>query len=160
MSAFDSAELAEFAERFKDDQAFHSALGKFIQTFSTVEAWMQRALWCYAKTPEPIGRAVFSGVRIKEGMGLIGRICDVSRISSKKRADLKYIFGQLGIINDLRNDMLHYGARRLTKDWKKRLVSNKRIAITRSRLKTTTVTTETLKDLSAYLVAQMSQIEW
>ena len=57
-----------------------------------------------------IAQAVFSGVRIKEAMSLINRVAEVRPLSKEAKADQDYIFTQLRLITDVRNDILHYGA--------------------------------------------------
>jgi hypothetical protein len=76
-------------------QKYWSALGEFMDTFAAVEAAMQIVLWHYARTSIPIARAIFSGVRIKEAIGFVNRICEIGGPTADLRDDLKYVFTQL-----------------------------------------------------------------
>lgn len=120
------------------------ALGKFVDQFSEVEEATHILLWQRTKTSMKIGRAVFSGVRIKEGMNLIKRVGEVCLLPPGIAADQKYIFAQLNIITGLRNDILHYGALNLGSEIM--LVTNLRSALTTERLRTKPVSSRILLD--------------
>lgn len=113
--------------------AYHLALGRFLDTFSQIEATMHQLLWHYAKTRFPIAQAVFSGLKIDAEMGLVTRLTEVRRVGKAAKADLEYVFAQLRDLNSARNDILHYGSHAHING--ERLVSNFLLALNRSRLR-------------------------
>lgn len=97
-------------EKKRRMNAYYRALGHFVHVYALVEAAMALTLWHYAKTPHHLARALFSGVRVRDGIDLIKRAAIATNASQEAREELKYIFDQLGAINSARNDILHYGA--------------------------------------------------
>jgi hypothetical protein len=127
---------------------FAQALGEFCWNFSIIEGVVQSALYRLAGIRIDIGNAVFSGVRVEGGMQHITRLAEVRGWSETKKAELKYVFDQLSIINKLRNDILHYGAYRLGGDY---IVSNRRIAHIPERIREIRISHTTLEAASGDL---------
>ena len=88
---------------------YHRALGAFVTAFSRVEATLLKVLWILARLEAPYAQAVLSGVKIEGAMGLINRIAEAEQWPDNKKAEWQEVFTQLGLINKLRNDILHYG---------------------------------------------------
>ena len=65
-------------------------------------------------------------------MGYINRIADAEKWTSEKRQDWQKIFSQIGLINRLRNDILHYGT---TTFGSVRVVTNAAAAHTPERIR-------------------------
>lgn len=94
----------------KKNAPYMFALGNFISMFSALEAKLQAALWKFAGVTPPGAQAVFSGVRVNGAMQFINRLADAQNWDKARKDELQFMFAQLGIINRLRNDLLHYGA--------------------------------------------------
>jgi hypothetical protein len=145
--------LGSFAMSEEPDEAtkaYWLALGEFIDKFSDIEALTQLLLWQYAGVPMEIGRALFSGVRAKEAMSFIARISEVSPPHDENKPDREYVFTQLGIINDARNLIVHYGAEPAGRGVL--VVTNWLTALTEERhLRTIPISPEILAHLTADL---------
>jgi hypothetical protein len=98
--------MTEDAEKIT---AFHQALGRFITRFSEIEALLLRTLWACAGIGAPKAQAVLSGVKVEGAMGYINRIAAAEQWHRHRRALIQRAFSQLGLINKLRNGILHYG---------------------------------------------------
>lgn len=115
---------------FKQKLSYWQTLGQFISMFSGVEEAIQRLLWAHANVQEPISQAVFSGVRVDNGSGLIRRVIEAK--GEKISPALAAAFTQLSLINSLRNQIVHYGATQANEDeWH---VSNALIAHNEAKL--------------------------
>jgi hypothetical protein len=93
-------------------EGYFAALGEFIHIFSETERLMQEAVRHYARTPQKIGRAIFSGSRAKDCADHINRILDATEQAGAK-AQLQDAFAQLGHIIAARNSIVHWGAKML-----------------------------------------------
>ncbi len=102
-----AANTKEGKERLR---AYYEALGRFVDKFSRVEAAMTLTLWHYAKTPPDISKVIFTSDKVDGCITKIKQIAKVSNVHTDLQNDLLDIFQQLGIINGVRNDVLHYGA--------------------------------------------------
>jgi hypothetical protein len=91
-------------------QAYFLSLGRFVPTFAKAETAIQYLLWYHAKTPENIAKSIFSGVRIKEGIGFVKRIGEATGAPPETKQELEILLKQLGNITDVRNHILHLGA--------------------------------------------------
>jgi hypothetical protein len=127
---------------------YHLALGRFVSAFSQAEATLLCVLWALARVRPPYAQAVLSGIRIDGAMGFINRIAEAERWPAGKREKWQRIFTQLGLINKLRNDLLHHGAGIFGDFW---VVSNRRIAHHPDRLREIHITPSTLDDAAADL---------
>lgn len=102
-----AAHTKEGKERLR---TYYEALGRFVDKFSRVEAAMTLTLWHYAKTPPEVSKVIFTSDKVDSCITKIKQIAKVSNVDSALQGDLEDIFQQLGIINGVRNDVLHYGA--------------------------------------------------
>jgi hypothetical protein len=89
---------------------YHEALGEFISVFSEVETNLLSALWHLAGVKPPIAQAVLTGIKVEGAIGLINRLADAENWSEARKASFKKFSDQLGLINKLRNDILHNGS--------------------------------------------------
>jgi hypothetical protein len=88
---------------------YWAALGRFVHEFSRVEYLLQVLLKQLAGVADPIGRAIFSDTRAHVGKDAVKRILD-ARGELVAKARLESALTQLGIINGIRNDVVHWGA--------------------------------------------------
>jgi hypothetical protein len=89
-------------------ERYWQALGRFIHKFAIIEHQVAFALALYAKTPKGTAQAVFSGVRAGLALSLIDRIREARGAPADE--DWNRAKGQFGIINSVRNDIVHFGA--------------------------------------------------
>lgn len=134
------------AQRRENERTYHLALGRFVDAFARVETLLQMVLCRHTRISHPASRAVFSGARTAVIRGYLRRLADVDMISAEQWAALEPVLQQLGIINDKRNDILHYGAREI--DRGEGFVTNALMALTESRM--------TLFPISAPILTQMT----
>jgi hypothetical protein len=128
------------------DHFYYHALGQFISTFSVTEAILRIALRHFAKVNDSTGKAVFSGVRVDTAMSLINRLLEVRKPrNTQLQKDMTRIFTQLGIINGVRNDIVHYGSDVIGEE---RVVSNRLVALTTARLRETPVSPDILDQMT------------
>ena len=102
-----AAHTKEGKERLR---AYYEALGRFVDKFSRVEAAMTLTLWHYAKTPPEVSKVIFTSDKVDGCITKIKQVTKVSNVDIALQDDLAAVFQQLGIINGVRNDVLHYGA--------------------------------------------------
>jgi hypothetical protein len=89
---------------------YYEALGRFVDMFSRVEAAATLTLWHYAKTSSEIAKVIFAGTRVESGSTFIKQLAAATNVNQELRDDLEDVLQQLGIINRVRNEILHYGA--------------------------------------------------
>jgi hypothetical protein len=131
-----------------DIRKYWQSVGQFVSTFSSLEVTMQLALWSFSGLSNRMARALLSGsTRVDAAMNLINKIAATQKWKKSKRAELNAIFSQLGHINKLRNDLLHYGATS-AKNKDEWIISNRAVEDTKKRIRTTKITTEALSRLS------------
>src|ERR1700731_469239 len=127
-------------------QEYWAALGEFVSTFSTVEVNMQQALWEFAGLSRPLALALLAGsTRIDSAMTLINKVSVAKKWKSARKRELQTICTQLGIINKVRNDILHYGANYIEGEW---VVSNRSMVATQKRARITRFTVRALRDMT------------
>lgn len=102
---------SETEEGKKRLQEYYSALGHFIDVFAQVEGVVSFTLWHYAKTVPEIAKIVFSGVKIDVSSTYIKQLAAATKAPQDRIDDLADVLQQLGIINGVRNMVVHYGAR-------------------------------------------------
>jgi hypothetical protein len=102
-----ASETKEGQERLR---AYYEALGRFIDIFTRVETAITLTLWAYAKTKPNIAKVIFAGTKIDVGSSYIKQLAEMTGASQDARNDLNNVLQQLGIINGVRNSILHYGA--------------------------------------------------
>jgi len=137
--------MAKTKNPYSRDRYWRS-LGKFVDAFADVETGMHILLWEQARIPYEVSQALHSGVRIKEAMKLVRRIGEVYPLSEATQADQDYIFAQLNLITDLRNDILHYGARPFGPG--EFIVTNWITALGKNRLRQRILSSSALLDLA------------
>jgi hypothetical protein len=133
----------------RPDPIYFEALGRFCHEYATLEAVMFNTLALYAKIPNQMARAVFSGTRVRPAMGFIKRICQIQDPGEHNRKDLEYVFKQLEGITALRDDILHQGS--VLTDNKGRITSNIIRNLTPNKLVERSSSTETLNAATADL---------
>jgi hypothetical protein len=84
-------------------------LGNFVEAFANLEAMMFQSLRFYARLDIDTARALFSGTRVDGAMQYVRRIWEVRPIAPGRKVDMENVFGQIKLINDLRNKIIHYG---------------------------------------------------
>ena len=122
-----------------------------MHTFAQVEAQLQYALWAEAGVTPEVAKAVFSGVRIDQGKSYIVRLMD--SLGRKRDPLLAHGFAQLTEINNVRNDIVHYGARF---EAGLMVVSTEIAAHTPEKLRVTPVSKEILEAMTSDLL----HIKW
>lgn len=85
------------------------ALGMFIHQFSSVEATVQVLLWQVAETSTPTAKAIFSGAKTDVACSFVRRIFQGR--GEELPALLNRSFIQLAHISNVRNSIVHYGAK-------------------------------------------------
>jgi len=128
---------------------YWQALGQFVSAFSAVEAAVQIALRHFAHVRDPIGAALFSGTRTEAAARYIRRIAEAEKWRDRRKNEIENVFGQLSLINQLRNDLLHYGAR--FEGANKFSVSTAAVAHTENRVRKTTISVAILEAMAADL---------
>jgi hypothetical protein len=144
-----SRPASETPEGRKHERAYWVALGRFVAMFSKVETAITLTLWHYAKTPQNIARVVFPGVRIDQGSTLIKALAKATDAEEAAQTELEYVLQQLGIINGVRNDTLHYGAMSVAEG--RALVTNALKAKTPDAITAFPISPESLADMTADL---------
>lgn len=94
----------------KESDEYYQALGRFVSAYAQVEGQLQTVLWKVSSLRKPIAQAVLSGVRTDDAIRRIYRIADAKAWPQKKRAEFKYVFDQVLVLNRFRNDVLHFGS--------------------------------------------------
>jgi hypothetical protein len=84
-------------------------LGRFIHMFSQTEQRLMALLAKIVGVNSKIAGAIFSGTRAESGKDLINRVLDATGRSDVKKR-LEYPLAQLGVINTVRNNLVHWGA--------------------------------------------------
>jgi hypothetical protein len=101
-----ASQTQEGQERLRE---YYEALGRFVDMFARAETAVTLTLWHYAKTSPEMAKIVFAGVRIELGSTYIRQLAAITRAPRELRDDLEDVLQQLGIINGVRNAILHYG---------------------------------------------------
>jgi hypothetical protein len=128
---------------------YWQALGQFVSAFSTVEVAMQIALRRLAHVRDPIGAALFSGTRTEAAAQYIRRIAEAEKWNERRKGEIESVFGQLRLINEVRNDLLHYGTR--FEGAGRFSVSTATVAHTKNRVRKTTVSPAILEEMAGDL---------
>jgi hypothetical protein len=136
-------------ERYQRLNDYDLALGRFVDAFSQTENFMHYVLRWYTQTPSPIAKAIFSGTRIEVNRGFLRRLRDVGHINDDDWNSLEHTLDQLKIINDKRNDILHYGARDIADG--EAYVTNALMALTQERVSSFPISPRILRDMTADL---------
>jgi hypothetical protein len=89
---------------------YYEALGRFVDMFARVETAITLTLWHYAGTNPYVGKIIFAGSKIDGYSIYIKQLAEAKKATKEAQDDLKDVLQQLGIINGVRNKVLHYGA--------------------------------------------------
>lgn len=125
----DDFALFQALNRDAIEQQFEVALGRFTIAFADAEHLLFTVLVGYAKVSEKVGRAIFSGTRLKQMAEFIRAIAYTTEMAQKRFDDLNDVLIQLGLINTARDTILHHVTDfylRYQDDMRKRLVINER----------------------------------
>lgn len=122
---------------------YEQALGGFIAYFSLAEHDLQALLWRIAGVQTPVAQAIFSGTRVKEGISYVRRIHEARNSPMPTLLDEALV--QLGIINEIRNTILHHGASFVNTEELE--ISNRLFAFNERVLKTHLIKLSTFNDL-------------
>jgi hypothetical protein len=125
--------------------SYLASLGQFVHVFSQVEAMVAIALWVVADIKFEVAPALLSGVRVDGAIGLLGRVMDAKKMTGPNRESAETALRQLGIINKLRNDILHYGVDMTGGEL---IVSNKMSAHIPERLREIVISHHILDDMT------------
>lgn len=110
-----------------EDEKFELALGRLMIAWADAEKEAYHVLMAYAGVTNPVARALFSGTRIKEVIDFIKAIDFNSPLPIDRSTDLAHVFAQIGIINGIRNHLVHYSSQSYSyKDREHRVVVNQR----------------------------------
>ena len=131
------------------DRDYLLALGEFIDQFARTEAMLHYVLRHFAKTSQNIGNAVFSGVRVDAAVSFIRRIAEVEDPGETARKQIDFLFTHLAEINNLRNDIVHYGSE--IRGGGRRVTTNRIMALTADRIRERAVSPEILRDAASDL---------
>jgi hypothetical protein len=122
---------------------YHKTLGEFVSKFSEVEANLISALWHFAGVQRPIAQAVLTGTKVEGAISFINRVADAKHWRKSRRASFKEFSDQFGLINKLRNDILHNGSNwTASQTW---TVTNRFFAHAPSKIRTYPVSADLLK---------------
>lgn len=89
---------------------YYEALGRFVDMFARAETAVTLTLWHYAKTSPEIAKIVFAGTKIEQGSTYIKQLAHATEATQELRDDLEDVLQHLGVVNGVRNAILHYGA--------------------------------------------------
>lgn len=92
-------------------QAYYESLGRFVDMFAGVETAITLTLRKYAKTAPEIAKIVFSRTSLAQSCALIKELAQATGSAPELREDLTSVLKQLGIITEVRNSVLHNGAK-------------------------------------------------
>ncbi|MGD9536425.1 MAG: hypothetical protein AB7P52_09590 [Alphaproteobacteria bacterium] len=130
---------------------YHESLGEFVDAFSSVEGALFIAVSSVAKLTLPVARALLSGARVDTANGLLRRLMLISETDQERRKETDAVLTQLGHINDVRNQILHYGADPVPDKIDERISSNFLVALTDKHRKEIPVSPTLLNDMTADL---------
>jgi hypothetical protein len=125
---------------------YWEALGRFIDHFARVEAHIAVNLWRLAGIQVRVAQALLSGVRLDHATGLIVRVLEATKAEQSVKDEYAYMFTQLGHINKIRNDTVHYGTEfTLGTEFK---TTNKLVAYLDEKARETPISTSILNQMS------------
>jgi hypothetical protein len=142
----EAARRAQAASNYdKATIPFYISLGRFLHQYSLLETAMLTVLIGVSGVTLSVGKSIYSGTRIGTAKSYINRILDATDRAALKE-QLRPYFDQIGLINSMRDEVLHYGA---TYDFSKNalIVSNERVAHTPDKLRRIEVNPQLLDDL-------------
>lgn len=102
---------SETKEGIERERAYYEALGRFVQIFAEVEKLVWQTLVHYAGVSHEVAKIVLTAGKVDQCAKYIKQIAAAINVPKEKRDDLESILQQLGILNGVRDAILHYGAR-------------------------------------------------
>jgi hypothetical protein len=102
-----ASETKEGKERL---QAYYEALGRFVQIFAEVEKLVWQTLVHYVGTSHEVAKIVLTAGKVDQCAKYIKQVAAAVNVPKEKRDDLELVLQQLGILNGVRDSILHYGA--------------------------------------------------
>ncbi len=130
------------------EAGYWEALGRFIEAYAEIEHVISSTLWSFAKVSPPIAQAIFSGTRADAATKLINRILDGTKARKAIKEEFAFIFAQLNLITEARNLIVHYETTHIGGKW---VVTNRRIALDKKRLRQQPISVSILTQMSADL---------
>ena len=121
---------------------YWEALGKFISLFSNVELALASTIWTITTLKPPTAKALFPGIRVHDGISLLKRICAAEGWQPNRASLLEDTCQQLGQINGIRNELLHYGGEVQPSGLVE--VSNRKVAYIPEKVRSVTISSEIL----------------
>lgn len=114
--------------RCEQDDRYEMAMGRLMIAWADAERELYHVLIAYSGVTDAVARALFSGTRMKAMMDFIKSIDFNSPLPIDRSADLAHVFPQIGIINDIRNHLVHYSSSNYSYNYKDlaRVVANGR----------------------------------
>ena len=101
--------VSETKEGIERERAYYEALGRFVQIFAEVERLVWQTLVHYVGTSHEIAKIVLTAGKVDQCATHIKQIAAINA-PKEKRDDLELVLQQLGILNGVRDHILHYGA--------------------------------------------------
>jgi hypothetical protein len=136
---------------------FLAAFGDFMLAYSQVEAVLKEVLRKSAGVTRPVGKALFSDMRLRPAIDRIRRINEAN--GTQIHPKLSEAFEQLAAINDMRDKLIHQGFSCV--DDGSFITSNRRLAHVETKVKTLPISIETLADMTDDLTGiHLSFIRW
>ena len=110
------------------DEIYERAFGQFLIAWADAEREMYHVLLAYSGVTTAVGRAIFSGVRMKAMMDYIRSIDNNAPLPLDRSTDLAHVFSQIGLINAIRDHLVHHSSQSYsyTKGTPARVVANTR----------------------------------
>lgn len=134
--------------------AFHLALGRFVDAFATAEHNLKFALATTAAVPREVAQAIFSGTRADAAISFIGRLFEAR--GTRPGTDVDVALKRMQLILGVRNDLMHFGA---SLDGDHFTTSNAAHTIER-QAKSIRLTISDLEDMTADLAAVSNRFIW
>ena len=147
----------EDRKKLEDFRKYNEGVGKLITGFSGAEIILFSILGSLWNVPLPVARAIYSDLRIDAAINTAKRLLEARKQvfgANEFEKDIEkwltYIFDQLGIINGIRNHIVHHGVVATT-DFSKPVVSNRLRARAASQVKEIEISPADLEALNSDL---------
>jgi hypothetical protein len=151
------------SEEKKDDltetRNWLQAVGWFVTMFSIVEQHVHQTLWQVANVEPAIARCIFP-TRMDAALDQLKRISEATQWETTQKGFVRKtlldkVRKDLGDINRLRNDLLHYGISGTGDTPNAVVITNEKYAHVKSRIRKTQVSAAMLNDLGTQLIVHM-----
>lgn len=94
-------------DTIKAHDAFSHSLGFFCSRWAALEVQLFIVVSHYAGVTQPIGRAIFAGMRARDLMSALDRIAVNTQMEESRHEHLKYIAAQIATLNTMRDRLVH-----------------------------------------------------